>query len=1324
MANNSCTITPQVNGKDSKLYRDILKRVVNRPQTNWIYASYKASNMASVMTQQGYMTDANGEHRAYDVLKVIDFNAIQNEIGSLSDLEKQLGAVDQNGNRVDFVDAKEAYEKAEAFNNPPSGNPPKGLVANVVKHGTGPNAVYNVILYEKNSRTHTYGMSVTEKLRAWDVYKQVFSSIGVDIENMPQELRGVFSVYNTDLVQQLINLKNSQINFLYKEGALTLLMLNQNQPFVQRVRNSFGSLDAAAQAIDDINHGNINVSSAQMRLLMNAINQAQQFNGLDLDALKTQIDQMTQQIKNANPEEAIRNELHQLNKKYKIDINEIHRVNNKIKSLSDAAAEAAVQLNRQIKQLEKEKGNNTQGKNLEIVLNQLMKELECKRYYSGVLNFLNVATSQAAQINPMLNNLSQTGTEMDKAFEAAKILQKIKDLKDQYYLVASALADDHLVIDENISQTDIDNIRNIAKQVKEFFDKEDKEINDLTEKTMTTLLTQIIGPTTPDGIAIINAIKMAAADSSIFDYLYSIGRASNPIIGAMGSIIRRAQGEREGILNEISRRIRRENDILLKAKKNSKYMYEDDGHIISDIDWTAYSDARKKYVGSLLKQGLQGFDLKQAIEDWEEQNTEDRVVDTKNGRTERVPNANYRKNNGMIWDDVNNKMKFYNTGLSQEQIDYYNNMMQLKGEIGSLLPAYAQRQYLAPQIRRNMLDALNEAKSLHDVGKAFKNKAQNLYKVREDDENYAMNGIIDGVEFRKDEGDFDNTPLRQIPIFYINKVEEGELLRDFATGLQHLAGTAVNYNAMSGVVDVVEFIGDFAKNQLPKDPKNRAEILDNKTTKVVNDLYRWGKRNSNTSDIIDGFIAYHIYGERRDPNEAGKWWEVTGSKIIAYTSFKGLATNIKGAFSNYLVGEFQMLIEAGCGEFYGFKDYLWAHTKLFGKAGVGGEIAELLTNNMNHKATLFREMFDPIQENFSDKSHQRYYNSMFRQLLGHDCAFIGYASGEYLIHYVNMYAILNNQKVFKNGKAISLYDAFTVKNKQNGNSELIIDPTVTIGAKVNGKWVDTGNAVTDEWLQEIKNKIRYANQSTHGSMNAEDKGLIHRYLLGRAVMNFRQWMIEHYSRRFRKRHFDESLGMEREGYWRSLYQGVFNEDFKDAWKDHQFGAVMGMFMRDLMTFTIRGQVQWAELDEMQRYNIKRAHSEVIMYLALLGLSFALGEPDKHKKEAWRRWWIYQVRRLILDTEASMPIPSAVKSGITILQSPIGGVDTLNGLLYAFTGWKDMGKTIQSGPHKGENRWWRNIKKYDFPFFKDWEQMQQMDEDDSIFKIFENSPSRY
>lgn len=1293
MARNSCILYPEVNGKPSKMYKDLLeKNKLGRPLVNMLYASYIASNAADAMDQAGYQRNTQGEHNAADVMKFLDVYTMLNEIGSLNSEEISWGITDNNGNRIDFTNGKQALEKADAFNDAHT-----GLTATVVQHGD----IYNIIAAEKNSRTHTYAMSVKEKLKVWDVEKQAFAAVGIDIENMPQELKSTFTPTNNRLVTQLQNLQRVAIGYLYKKDAMLLFNMDANSPQVQRLINSFGSIEAAAQAIDDINHNTGSYTNAQKTLLARAINHCKNYRGIDLNALKTQVDQMSQQVIQSSPEEAVKQVLHQLNKKYKIDINEIHRIGNKINTLSEAAADAAVTLQRQIRQLEQQMGNNTEGKRLEGVMNQLMKELANKNYYSGVLNFLNEAQTQISEIDNMLNNIPQTGTELEKAFETARILQDIKSLKEQYYPLVSALADEHLTIDESIGQTDIDNIRQSAKDLKEFFDKKERVLDNLTESTMINLMTQIMGNTAPNGQAMINVIRMAAADSSISDYLYSVGRASNPIIAAMGTIIRNAQDSRDGIMNSMSIRIRRATDKLYKSGSDSSFMYEDDGHIISDIDWGLYKAARTAHIKDLYRQGLRGFDLKQAIEDWEDANTEDRVVDNTNGRTERVPDYQYRKSFPQ---------------LTQAQQEYYNEMMQLKGEIGSLLPAYAQKQYLPPQLRRNMLDALGQAKDVKDVAKALRNKFENTWKIREDDDNYNMNGIIDGDEYMITEGAFDNTPLRQIPIFFVNKVEQDELLKNFSSGIAALAGTAVNYDAMSNIAQVVEFIGDFTKGQVARDKEPKADIIENKQIRIFKDLFKWGK-NTNTAGLIDGFISQHIYGQRLDPEQPGYKWAKLVSNIIGYTSFKGLSTNLKGAFSNYLVGEFQMMIEAGAGEFYGFKDYAWAHSKLFGGSGVGGEIAELLTNNMNHKGTLFREMFDPINENFSDKSHTKYYKSTFRQLVSHDCSFLGYSSGEYLIHYVNMYSILHNTKVLQNGKKISLYDAFELTNKQDGNAELRLKTGITM--------LD-GSAVTPEFIDNIRKKIRYANQTTHGSMNTEDKGLIHQKLWGRAVMNFRQWMVEHYSRRFRKRHFDASLGMDREGYWQSFYQYMFNEDTKDEWKEGSKLNAVGMFMKDYMTFLFRAQSQWHNLDEMQKYNVKRVHTEMMMYFALLGISFALGEPDKHKKEFWRRWWIYQVKRMLLDTEGSMPHPKFISSALTILQSPMAGVNTVNSLMYTFYGLTngDITTEIKSGDHKGENKYWRNIKKYNLPFFKDWEQMQKMSEDESIFQVFKDSPSNY
>ena len=1312
MAQNTCIWMPQINGKDSKLYSDLLhKRKLARPLVNLIYATYTATNIPLLMDQKRFKRNQQQEHNMKDVLDFMDFNTWLNEQKDIPMVERNYGFVDSSGNRVDFTEYRHALDEADKFN-----DSHKGLVATVLQHGD----IFNIVVSDKNTRTYYQALDVKERLKIQEYYKQAFATVGIDVDALPRAVKTLFSSWNTQIANFLENqIKILNFDNLYYNEALILLSLSKDHPLVQRLLapGMYATLEDAAQAIADHNTGVATLSNHNENLLRRAIDEAKKFKGIDLAALQSQVNQMSQHIVSNSPEEAIRTTLHLLNKKYKINVNEIIRLNSKIRTLSEATAEAAVQLQRRIHLLEKEKGNNAEGKQLEGVLNTLLKELDAKRYASGIMSFLNSASAQIKEIDNMLLNIPQTGSTMQNAFGIAKTIQEIKRLRDEYYYILDALSKENLVIDESIQQTDIDNIRQTARDLKKIYDKNNDKINVLTESNMTNVLQEIIGDTFPNGMAVVDAVRMASADSSIMDYLYSMGRASSPVIGAMAKIINGAQEDRNDFLNDISLRVRRSTDKLYKSGSNSAYVYGPDGRIISDIDYALFENAKKAQRKAFWKSGLRGFDLKQAMETWEDNNTEDRVVDKKSGRVERVPNINYRLHNGMTWDNVNHVMKFDATSnLTKAQQDYYNEMMQIKGEIGTLLPAYAQHQYLPPQIRRSFLDAIGNAKHPRDILKALKNKFKDIWTIREDDTNYAINGVIAGEGFQLAEGDFNNTPLRQIPIFFINPLkDQDELLKDFSSAINHLAGTAINYNVMSSVMNIVEFMGDFVKKQDSSAAKNATELVQNEQVRVLKKLYNWGKGNGISTKLIDGFIQQHFYGQTLDPNQIGYKFSKFITSIIGYTSFKGLATNIKGAFSNYLVGEFQMLIEAGAGEFYGFRNYINAHKRLFGEAGVGGEIMELLTNNMNHKATLFRELFDPIQENYSDKTHQRYYKSMFRQLVAHDCSFIGYASGEYLIHYVNMYAILDNIKVKLNGNKISLYDAFVVTKGKDGNSELALKAGVTD---------ENGNPITKEFLRKVKERIKYVNQSTHGSMNAEDKGLIHQNLMGRGIMNFRQWMVEHYSRRFRQRHYDAILGEDREGYWISLWKGLMNDDTTDAWKEGRKKDAAWMFMKDFMTFMFRAKTNWKNLDEMQKCNIKRVRTEMAMYVALLGLSFMLGEPDEHKKEFWRRWWIYQTKRLILDTEASMPNINAIESGLTILQSPMAGVDTFNSLLYLVSGWKDIGETIQSGPHKGENKYIRNVKKYVFPFFKDFEQMQRLDEDESIFLVFRNNPGKY
>ena len=268
----------------------------------------------------------------------------------------------------------------------------------------------------------------------------------------------------------------------------------------------------------------------------------------------------------------------------------------------------------------------------------------------------------------------------------------------------------------------------------------------------------------------------------------------------------------------------------------------------------------------------------------------------------------------------------------------------------------------------------------------------------------------------------------------------------------------------------------------------------------------------------------------------------------------------------------------------------------------------------------------------------------------------------------------------------------------NFNSELIIDPNA-LYKDDNGNWVP----IDDKYLDKIRKKIRYVNQTTHGSMNEEDKGLIHQWMLGRFAMNLRQWMVEHYSRRFRKMHWDDSLGEEREGYHRTMLRFVRD------------------YAANLMGFQREAMLRWDDMTEGQKRNVFRSLAEHLLLGCLYGLSFALGEPEDHKREFWTRMWIYQVRRSIVDTQGSVPwgIPTEMN---TLINSPIAATNTINALMYPVIGLPDLfsGEKIKSGKHKGEYKYLRNIYKYWLPFTKHIEQLQDFDTDESVFQVFDKS----
>lgn len=1285
MGKVQCDMYPEVNGEPSKLYKDLLKKIKNRPLTNLIYAAYLQQGVAAQMTNQGFRINSQGQHDANAVMQYFDVNSMKTETSKVNDVAMRIGAKNSSGDLVDFTDAKDALQRAAQSNSITT-----GVVSYVVQHGD----IFNILTEAKDSRTQIRAHEVEKKQAVWGVMEQAFSGKGIDINSFDFNRNLVNANNGRNFLGWLENLKGTRNDLFSQKDVRTILAMDENSSQVQRLRTMFrnNGVDAtvdevAAKVYDAFHRGRQNYTQGQLTLMNAAMDNCKNMQGLDVTSLRQQVDQVEGNMDANSVETEIQTTLEDLNKKYDIDFNEIHRKDQKIKQLSHAAADAAVTLQRQLKSLKAEQGITPEARQLESSINRLTREIANQRYYSGVMGFLSDALNQVQTMESSYQQANQAaGTNLERSMSRAKALMEIKRIRDGYEHIVNSLSRmDDLIIDESISPTDKQAIEDQAKAVKEYFDKYSKKIDELKESTMLDIAIEYLGESTSNGMAIADIVSMADADSSIYDYLYSISRVSNPLVATMGSIIRDAQSERTQKLGEVSLRIRRANKKLFDSGSNSDFMYEpDSNYIISDIDWVTYDEARKQAYKKFTRQGKTGLSLEEAMDQWQEANTEDRIVDYASGRTERVPNGNYRK--------------AFPT-LTQAQQEYYNEMMQIKGELGTLLPQYAQKQYLPPQLRRTFIDAIAKSKgNPKAIAKAILNKVKDLFVIREDDPLNVKNGVIEGEEYNIRSGAMDNTPYKQIPIFYINKLkDQGELLKDFSGALQALAGTAINYDCMNRVKDTVEFMGDFIKDQdiaATKGGVRQTEAVVTKGIRIFKDLVNFSS-NTNTSGIVDGFIEKHIYGVKL--KDVGKWTKLTQT-LLAYTSLRSLAVNVKGAISNYLVGELQMLIEAGAGEFYNPIDYAWAHAKVFGDNTLSapGRIMDFMTDNVNSKSVLLAQRFDPLNEQFSEQSHERYYRGPLRHLLSKNFSFIGYGAGEHMIHFVTMYAVLHNTKVKIDGKDATLYDAFEKGNKADGNSELLLKNNVT-HKDAEGNWVP----VDDAFLDTIRDRIRFCNQSTFGSMNEEDKGLIHQKMVGRFVMNLRQWMVEHYSRRYRGRHWDASLKEWREGYYNTV------------------GKFMLSLASDIFNFESEAALHWNEMDAGQKANVRRALSETVVLASLLCLSCGLGEPEDHKKEFWYRMWIYQTKRAIMDVRGSTPYGLPMEM-TKMINSPMAATNTVNALMYPFVGLTDIDKTIKSGRYRGWNKYERNMLKYWMPFYNQIDQLQHMGEDESVFAVFENN----
>lgn len=1309
-------------GEPSILHQKLLNQY-SRPIANYVYASYLVPGVAERMRAKGYHYGKRGEHKPEDV---IEFLGVKTLLSKKTSLEGVYGKYDS---------AKEALDKAVEYNS----NPESKLIALVLfNENEEHKGEYVVRTYIKDSMNILKARDIVYQQLMWEKSSDAFGVKALNTSLFPQKTINLEETLDT-----ILRLKFREVQYL-NEDQLDFLATQINSLLYERVNKANVGGTTVAEKLYTI----INSSTVGTELKNSVIE--------ELNKVKNEVSSTAQNIKDDSLEEAnawersnnfkdsaVVKKILELEEAFKINTITLTKIDSKVTNLTDVYIEAITHLERKLRKLDL--SNEDAINDVLDTKEMLMEELLEKQHAYGLLTFIKDGNEQFKKIIDKLHSLKENISEvetLENLTSFSEVLKEAKDFITSYKGIAeylSVLGEAEMDLDVSLSIKDKEELKNIGNELRKAISSFELNVLEKEEETfLKNLVALYLGDAASNSLGETNVALLLSQQGSFLNRLFKSVNNSNSVIAAISVLIRDNQHKRDEELNKIVLRIAAADRKLKKAGYSSDFLIDSKtGYIKSDIDWEKYNEEKRKAIGRLYGAGYSGLELRMRIKAWEDKNCTDTVVDKVSGRTEKLPGLKYRT------------LTNFKEGWSDAQIEYYEEIMQLKGELGTLLPEEAQQHYLPPQLRQTNASIVDSAIK----GKIGSKEARTIlwdrlahpFKIREDDREHARNGVIvNGEQYAMSFSNFDATELQKIPVFYINKLkDQNELENNFSRSLTHLASTAVNYKYMRQIQDLVEFVKDEFNGLSPIDNTKVDTVLGRAKQYGVRILHRIQKRDTNNTEVINALVERQLYGKSSE--HADSTWAIALKKLTSINSVRALAVNVKGATSNILQGEYQILVEAMAGsEFFNLADWTWATTHLFGDAtlGIPSALNDLATGVRTNKARLFEDIFNPQQENYRNLTERRFYNSYIRNIFGYMDDIPLYSVGEQMMARHIMYAVLHNQKVFKKEgdtfNEIPLFEAFYTKKAEDGiNMSLEVYDNIY---QFNGNKVDT------EYIRDIKKKISKIKHDLLGAMNNEDKGTIFHNDIARAAMSFRQWMVGFLERRYRGTHIAGDMGELNETYFHNNWYAKLNDkkvplkdiiylktnelgevtvsikegaktlegdyytmerysfDREEALKSQKirvgywtdtFLLVKNMFLgitRDHLNLA----AQWNNISNRQKQNAKRTLSELSIFFSMVMLFALLGVDDDEETEdlEWLgRFWVYQARRIQHDALFGIPVGTPYEL-LRIMKSPFPQFSTIEDMYYPISGLLEghHTETLKNGPDKGRNKYWRNIEK--------------------------------
>lgn len=766
-------------------------------------------------------------------------------------------------------------------------------------------------------------------------------------------------------------------------------------------------------------------------------------------------------------------------------------------------------------------------------------------------------------------------------------------------------------------------------------------------------------------VSIAKVLTESSKDISLAQkWLSSVADNPDAFLQIFDYVVKKAKDEkRQRVITKVQEILTLGKEFEDKGVTSYDWMYESDkknyiSHLIINgkdysYDKSKYEEAKAAYIAALDAEfgehpeiGSEEYSNKKTkLKEWIKANTIN--LKKENGEYITIPNPETYKS--------------VYSRLSPIQREFYDRWMSIKSELDELIGP--DKTYLTNtiKIRKSGIERVKGMMSSSIITDFVNGVKAKVIKSFDDDNNYKDAKGIRG---------FSGEEIMKLPLYYINSKDTKDLSTDAIGTLMAYAEMAYNYDAMSKVVNPLEIGRYIAESRKIKDTRGDRPIYEDFNfagMSVHNPLYK-DPSKSNFKELLDTFFESKIYG--RGLVDSGETKGIDNNKaaglLLKLGSNVQLGFNILAGFANLATGTAMQNIEAVAGEFFNIRELAQADKEF--TLAMKDFTLDIGQRIKTSKLALFGEKFD-VRQNYSDTvKYKSFLNkTIFTRVFGPGIQYICQDAGDHWLYNRTAIAIALRYKLKdSNGNSISLWDAYEAvpinKDHPSYGKKLVLKEGVT---------KEDGTALTDKDVSDISGNMRYVNQHLFGIYNQEDSIAARRTIVGRFLMQYRDWIPAQFRYRFGVKTTNLEKGGVVEGYYRTSARVA-----KMLYDEVAHGEA-----------TI-GQI-WGDLDINEKANVKRAIAEISQYLCLLGLIALLKGGDDRDRPWLEKMLLYTATRERTELGSLIPL-SMPGEMLNIMKSPFANTNVIGDLynLKLLLNPYNYTDTIKSGEYKDHSSAYR------------------------------------